>query len=259
MTIFNKTYLEPFFVGLFEGAGSLHMCQTKMIKNQPLLRKSYAVAQIKLKHNHENVAMLKRIAAHFGGNVVYQTEAAKTYNQTLWVATSKKAICAVLEVFDLYPLLTSQKICQLKHVKACMNNTYWIYHLAHRDSKYQTQADLIQGWKTQWAAPRYLSPWLSGFFEAAGCFGTDDLCVYISQNNDWYLLNGIKKYFQSHHKLDLRRNRGNNRIDEHYVLSMSGKPVLQKVMNHFDAYPLLGFQKVSYLVLRQKLLGNYVS
>lgn len=239
----KQAYFEPFFVGLFEGDGSLHMGRTKHGKNKPSL--SYPVAQISLKDKPENKTMLDLVAFHFGGHVSPERKTLKIK----WTANSQASIRKILDVFQRYPLLTSGKICQLKHARACLNDRSWSYHELHRNHKYAVQPKLVQDFKTHFEVPAYFPAWLSGFFEAEGSFRCSHrLSVYISQNNDWYLLHAIKAYFNSHHSLNRHKDlRSPAKLAKlHYRLSMSGKPVLNNVLSHFKRYPLLGFKKVSY-------------
>lgn len=246
-------YLEPFFVGLFDGDGSLHINQTKHAKNKKGL--SYPVAQISLKNVAQNVSMLLLIANHFGGGLTYE----KKTDKVVWAANSQSSIKKIFNVFKRYPLLTSRKICQLNHVQACLKNRTWLYHKETRDLKYKNQSEYLKKLNADFEIPSYFPAWISGFFEAEGCFGsTHALRVYISQNDDWYLLNAIKAYFSSHHKLGLHKDARSDA--KHYRLSMSGKPVLKNIIAHFKTYPLFGAKTLSFARLRLKFVQkSYVS
>lgn len=237
--LLKSNYIEPFFVGLFEGDGSLHLGRTKGG------RLSYVVAKIALKHSSQNQVMLKKIADHFGGGLTIDRH--RKNAQIVWTANSQKSIAMIFAVFDTYPLLTSRKICQLEYARKCMTNRDWAIHVATRDHKYDQQQQLVADYKKNFIMPHYFGPWLSGFYEAEGCFrSTHGLSVYISQNDDWYLLNAIKMYFHSHHKLNLHKDKRANSYAYHYRLSMSGKPTLKSIIEHFDKWPLLGYKAVSY-------------
>lgn len=246
-------YLEPFFVGLFDGDGSLHINQTKHAKNKHGL--SLPVAQISLKNLAQNVSMLLLIANHFGGGLSYE----KKVQKVKWVANSQSSIKKIFNVFKRYPPLTSRKICQLNHVQACLKNRSWLYHKETRDFKYENQSEILKKLNADFEIPFYFPAWISGFFEAEGCFGsTHALRVYVSQNDDRYLLNAIKAYFNSHHKLGLHKDARSDA--KHYRLSMSGKPVLKNVVEHFETYPLLGATTLSFVQLRLKFVQkSYVS
>ena len=163
----------------------------------------------------------------------------------------KKTVKNCLDIFERYSLLTSRKICQLEHLKRCIKNNDWDYHLNTRDSRYNLQKQIIEYNRLNFLIPPYFAPWLSGFVEAEGCFrSTHSLFFYIGQNDDWYILNAIKAFFYSHHKLGINKNLRTKNLQ--YRVSMSGKPTLKRVLDHFDRHPLLGHKKVSYEVFRQK-------
>jgi hypothetical protein len=246
---------ESFFVGLFDGDGSLHMCKTKPGKTT--LPMSYPVAQIKLKRNGPNQALLGHVRDFYGGNLTY--EKSKLHeDKVVWVASSQKAIAKIFRCFEKYPLLTSRKICQLRHAQACLQNRSWQYHLQHRDNKYLMQPALVEHFKQCFVAPSYFPFWLSGFYEAEGSFNfTHRFRVYISQDHDWYLINAIKQYFKSHHKIGLHKDKRYRAPSVHYRLSISGKPVLKNILAHFERYPLLGFKAISYAAFADKFLEKH--
>lgn len=236
----NADYLKPFFVGLFEGDGSIYLGRTKGGSW------SYGRFQIKLRYSPEDHAMLELISLHIGG-VIYYEKKKKGNNQIVWLASSQKDVKNILNIFEKYPLLTSRKISQFKYLKQCMGNRSWHFHLKTRDSKYDGQQGLIKSYNQSFETPDYFGSWLSGFVEAEGSFrSTHGLSFYIGQNDDWYILNAIKIYFNSHHKLNLHKDLKKNAYQYHYRVSISGKPVLERVIKHFEVYPLLGYKKVSY-------------
>jgi LAGLIDADG endonuclease len=243
-------YIEAFFVGLFEGDGTITFGRTKGKKL------SYGRFQIGLKYTAENHTMLECIRTQIGGTIHYAKKK-KGNDQVIWVALSQKDVKNILSIFKKYPLLTSRKICQLDYLKQCNIDRSWSYHLQTRDSKYVDQQKLIQHYKKNFVIPHYFGPWLSGFIEAEGCFrSTHYLSLYVGQNDDWYVLNAIKRYFNSHHKLNLHKDLRKNAYKYHYRLSMSGKPTIEALIKHFDKYPLLGYKKVSYDYFCNKFKQN---
>lgn len=249
----SGSYIEPFFVGLFEGDGCLLMRKTKNGKY------SYGVLQIDLKYLPENEAMLKLIMHHFGGTIQYEKKKGIIV-KVKWLAIAQKAVKHCLSVFEKYPFLTSRKICQLNHLKQCISQNTWDYHLETRDSRYDEQKSIIQYNKTNFVIPSYFGPWLSGFTEAEGCFrSTSGLSFYIGQNDDWYILNAIKAYLGSHHKLGIHKDLGRPWLDTvQYRVSMSGKPTIENIIHHFDKYPLLGYKKVSYSIFCQLFFDQHI-
>nr|YP_009504746.1 hypothetical protein [Caulerpa lentillifera]AST24221.1 hypothetical protein [Caulerpa lentillifera]QKS32223.1 hypothetical protein [Caulerpa lentillifera] len=194
-------YLEPFFVGLFEAAGLITYGNTK---NGHLLRPRF---QMNLKLNSENEAMVELIRFYIGG---IRSRKSKKGNDILWVAVSQKHCCRVLKIFDKYPLLTTSKICQYDSLKKCMSNPIaWCDPLEYRYTRYDKQQQMVEYYKQNFNIPQYFGPWLSGFIEAKGRFKSTNRCLSLSlSHNDWYILNAIKTYFQSHHKLEYRRPKG---------------------------------------------------
>lgn len=71
-------------------------------------------------------------------------------------------------------------------------------------------------------------------------------CVYISQNDDIYILNAIKNWFLSNHKIGIHRDSRYETI--HYRISISGKPCISIIKEHFTLYPLLGHKRLSFNV-----------
>ena len=208
---------------------------------------SYGRFQISLKALPENEVMLKRISYLVGGSLNYDKSIKNKHTKIVWVALSQKSVHLILKIFEKYPLLTSRKICQLHHFKQCMSNRAWSYHLETRDSRYDKQQQIVEYYNQKFIIPDYFGPWLSGFFEAEGSFrSTHGLSVYTGQN-DWYILNAIKAYFHSHHKLGTHKdNWPGRRPGPQYRLSMSGKPTIDRIIKHFENNPLLGYKKVSY-------------
>lgn len=235
---FKSSYLEPFFVGLFEGDGTITFGRTKGGNW------SYGRFQIKLKHNPENETMLQLIRDHIGGTIHYEKKK-KGNDQIVWVAIAQKNVKNILRIFETYPLLTSRKICQLGYLQQCLIDRSWSYHLQTRDLKYENQQKLIAHYKAHFKMPSYFGPWVSGFFEAEGCFRcTHRLSIYIGQNDDWYILNAIKQFFHSRHTLGIHKDTRSQLVQ--YRVSMSGKPTIETVIKHFEANPLFGYKKVSY-------------
>lgn len=241
LTLWPKLYLyiEPFFVGLLEGDGCIYLGRTKGGNL------SYGRFQIKLKYTPENLRMLQLVSSHIGGTIRYEKK--KGNDQIAWNAVSQKDVKNILNILERYPLLTSRKICQLEHLKQCMVDRSWNLHLQTRDSKYLNQQNLIDHYKYNFKIPSYFGPWLSGFSEAEGHFGsTKHLRYYIGQNDDWYILNAIKQYFDSHHKLGIHKDLRPNHSQYQYRVSITGKPTIERIIAHFEKNPLLGYKKVSY-------------
>jgi hypothetical protein len=91
---------------------------------------------------------------------------------------------------------------------------------------------------------KYFPAWLSGFIEAEGCFRIKPKSLYIGQNDDYNILNSIKKYFHSSHSIGINKDIRYKKIQ--YRISFSGKRVLQNIQLHFQKNPLLGNKKCAF-------------
>lgn len=235
-TINSKKYIEQFWVGLFEGDGCLYLERNKG-------NKSYGSFQIKLKYLPENVNLLYLIKNTIGGSINFEKKKGIIINVG-WNAKAKKDVQNCLRILSEYPFITSRKICQLDYYFKTIQNNSWDFHLKNRDLKYDKQHTLIEENK-DFVIPSYFSAWLSGFIEAEGSFRcTHSKSFYISQNWDFYILNAIKSYFNSKHKIGIHLDPRSEVV--HYRISMSGKPCFKNIENHFLNYPLLGYKNISY-------------
>lgn len=152
--------------------------------------------------------------------------------------------------------MSSRKICQLEFLKRCLENPSVEYLLQTRGSRYDNQQQLVDNYNKNVQIPNYFGPWLSGFIEAEGCFSsTLDLKLVIGQNYDWYLLNAIKMYFNSTHKIRLNKDSRPESCQWHYVIAMGGHPTLVNIVSHITKYPLLGYKKVAYDQFYEKFLA----
>nr|UEK25995.1 hypothetical protein [Mutinus fleischeri] len=239
-----KFYIEQFWVGLLEGDGSIVIRRNKG-------NKSYGVFEISLKYLTKNEELLKLISYFIGGTVYYEKKN-KEIIKVKWLAISKKDVQNCVNILTKYPLLTSRKICQLDHLLKCIEIQDWNYHLNTRAHKYDMQPNLIE-YNTDFKIPTYFKGWVSGFVEAEGCFRMNKnkaSSFYISQNNDLYIIKAIQTLFNSNHKIgihkDLRTKVDLSYKNVHYRISISGKPCLNLIKNHFSNYPLLGNKLESY-------------
>ena len=241
----NPDYFQPFFIGLLEGDGSISLGRRGTI--------SHPVFRIDLTYNIENYSMLELLSKSIGGKIYYINNK-RGNDQIAWKAVSQKDVKNILNILERYPLLTSRKICQLEHLKQCMIDRSWNLHLQTRDSKYLNQQKLIKHYNQSFEIPEYFGPWLSGFVEAEGCFRftTNYVSLEISQNHDWYILNAIKQYLNSHHKIGIDRRSSPN----HYRIAITGRPTVQSVIKHFEMNPLLGSKKISYETFCSKFYKN---
>ncbi len=239
-------HIEKFWVGLLEGDGSIVVRKNKQ-------NKVYGSFEISLKYLQTNEHMLKIIALVIGGKIYYE----KKQNLIIklkWIAVSQKDFNNCVNILTKYPLLTSRKICQLQHLNKCLINKNWNYHLKYRLFKYETQITKINMFNKNFSLPFYFNSWLSGFIEAEGCFrfrNNISTSFYISQNNDYYILNAIKQFFNVNHKINIAKD--NPTVETHYRISFSGEIFIKKLIIHLIKYPLFGEKKKLFFVWKEKI------
>lgn len=189
---------------------------------------------IKLKYCSENLIMLNLIANEIGGNV----KIIENNKFVIWVVNNRKKIFNIIKIFNIYPPLTSRLRAQLKFMLQCFNINNIEWYLNERDNKYNnTNLDVVN------IDYNYFCEWLSGFIEAEGCFSIRNISnnhsFSIGQNNDKYILNMIKTYFDI--KNDIRK------VDNKFwFIEVYRKLILIKIINHCIEYPLLGEKILSF-------------
>lgn len=236
-----KDYIEQFWVGLLEGDGSVYVKRNK--KN-----KVYSAFEISLKYLNENEKLLKLISKFIGGRVYFEKKN-KSIIKVKWAVYATKDVANCLNILNKYPLLTSRKICQLEHLNKCLVQKDWDYHLKTRDKRYDLQEQIVNSKNKEFIIPTYFNAWLAGFVEAEGCFrlrNNKASSFYISQNDDIYILNAIKNLFLSKHKIGI--NKDSRYETTQYRISISGKPCISRIKEHFNKYPLLGNKRLSFNV-----------
>jgi hypothetical protein len=222
----NSDYIKKFWVGLMDGDGSIQVNHWREKYLQYRLI-------IKLKYDTLNYDMLILIANSIGGNVRIIKQ------EVIWVVNKKEDIEKIIKIFEKYPLLTSKKICQLEFLKTCLTKNCMNYYLNYRNNKYDNQPELL---KVSFEIPNYFKEWLSGFIEAEGCFSlrkTNSHSFSIGQNDDKYLIEAIKLYFEA-------GNIVRNSYGKFFALEIYKKEVLKRIITHCSNYPLLGEKKISF-------------
>ena len=220
----DREYIKMFWVGLMDGDGSI---QVNHWRKQSL---QYRLV-IKLSNLKSNYNMLVEVAKVVGGTVKITGKQA----DVMWVVNKKEEIIEIVKIFDNYPPLTSKKICQLAFLKTCLTETSVEKYLSARDTKFKEQFSIINA-NTNIKVPFYFKAWLSGFIEAEGCFSirkTKAHSFSIGQNDDVYLIDAIKQYFEVSNKV-------RNPYGNFYFTEVYKKEVLAKIVAHCTNYPLLG-------------------
>ena len=247
-----NNYIEPFFVGLLEGEGTI---TTNLRKS----KKSIAVRIIiALKNDNDNEIMLNKIQEVIGGRVVIE----RNDKYVTWIASSNRDINKVFLVLARYPLLTVRKQCQLEFAKKCLLNQDVDNFMLNRENMYKNSKALLAelNQSDDIKQPSYFKPWLSGFIEAEGNF----ILVFdalrsghlrksaftIGQNDELHILKMIKLYFQGTTKIlkDIKKINFKGVIADtnHYRLHLYNASTRKLLFEHFDQYPLIGQKKVSY-------------
>ena len=226
----NEEYIKMFWVGLIDGDGSIQVnhWRKRSLQFRLIIKLSY------LKSNYDMLLIISKV---IGGRV----KIIDKNNYVIWVVNNKKEIENIIKIFDIYPPLTSKKICQLIFFKKCLMHNSIDFYLLNRNSKFITQIATINsdmfGLKSgNFIIPYYFKPWLSGFIEAEGCFSIrikGNNSFSIGQNNDFYIIDAIKIYFNSTNKV-------RNSYGVFYSIEMYKKETLSNVITHCINYPLLG-------------------
>lgn len=245
--LFDKAeYIKMFWVGLMDGGGSIQVNHWREKSLQYRLI-------IKLSYLDSNYNMLIEIAKVIGGTVRITNKG----KDVIWVVDDKNKVKEIVKIYDTYPPLTSRKKCQLAFLKGCLidrskdKSLTVKSYLINRSLKYNEQELNIKKsnlFFSQGGTPSYFKGWLSGFIEAEGCFSirkSDILSFSIGQNDDLYLLEAIKSYFEVTNKV-------RNPYGAFYSLEIYKKTVLSKIIAHCTSYPLMGEKSVSLKKFKEK-------
>jgi uncharacterized protein (DUF433 family) len=235
-----KEYIKMFWVGLMDGDGSIQVnhwrkqsLQYRLVIKLSNLKSVWTPSPFffekKKWRGGPNYNMLVEVAKVVGGTVRITGKQA----DVIWVVNKKEEIIEVIKILDTYPPLTSKKICQLAFLKTCLTETSVEKYLCTRDTKFKEQSAIINA---NFKVPTYFKAWLSGFIEAEGCFSirkTKAHSFSIGQNDDVYLIDAIKQYFEISNKV-------RNPYGNFYFIEVYKKEVLAKIVAHCTNYPLLG-------------------
>ena len=216
----HSNYIRMFWVGLMDGDGSIQVNHWRKKNLQYRL-------VIKLSNLTSNYNMLVEIAKVIGGTVRV------VGNSIIWVVNDKKEIENIIKIYEVYPPLTSKKICQLAFLKSCLADKSVKKYLSDRSNKYEKQLSIVQ---SNFVVPPYFKPWLSGFIEAEGCFSlrkTGNHSFSIGQNDDKYLIEAIKTYFSASNII-------RNSYSTFYSIEIYKKKSLLNIINHCNIYSLMG-------------------
>lgn len=223
----NDDYIKMFWVGLMDGHGDIQINHLNYKSLQFRLI-------IKFNKSELNYNMLINIAGVIGGNV----KVVNDKKEIIWVLDKKEIIPNIMDILVKYPPLTSRFYCQLEFLKVCLSNDSARYFLYKRNSKYNIQSNIIKQYNNKFIIPHYFPYWLSGFIVSKGCFSIREKgnhSFLIGHNNDYYLLDAIKNFFNLNVKIKIKKK---NRT--FYSVETYKKETLNKIINHCLYYPLLG-------------------
>ena len=247
-----NNYIEPFFVGLLEGDGTI---TTDLGSSKKYIRVRIIIALKNEKNNHQ---MLTQLQGVIGGRVVIE----RKNKYVTWIASSQSDVNKVLLILARYPLLTIRKQCQLEFAKNCLLYKDFDNFILNRKNMYKNKKDILDILNNKSVGeiklPFYFKPWLSGFIEAEGNFNLvfNDKGILrksafsIGQLDELHILNMIKFYFQSENKITKDKKKinfkGNTTNSDYYRLSLYNALSRKLIFEHFEKYPLIGEKKLSY-------------
>lgn len=247
----NKEYVEKFFIGLFEGDGSIQVNH---------LRKRYLTYRlvIQLKYTYCNFLMLNQCEKHIGGTVRIDLK----NSVVIWATQDKKEIQKICKLFDKYPFLTAKKTLQYNFLKLFL----WDKNLNTKDlvTKYLDLRNdkyfLIKECRNKLSIENtenrpYFKEWLYGFIEAESCFSIGQNHYHsfcIGQKDEKILINKIKDFLNI---TNITRQDGINK--DFYSFKVYKKQTLLEICNlSLHGFPLLGQKFISmhilYATLNQK-------
>ena len=245
-----NNYIEPFFVGLLEGYGTI---TADLGTSKKYIRVRIVIA---LKNEINNQIMLNKIKNIIGGRVTIERQD----KYVTWIASSQSDVNKVLLILARYPLLTIRKQCQLEFAKNCLLYKDFDNFILNRKNMYKNKKDFLDilNNNTEIKLPFYFKPWLSGFIEAEGNFNLvfndkgylRKSAFSIGQLDELHILNMIKFYFQSENKIIIDKKKinfkGNINDSDYYRLSLYNALSRKLLFEHFEKYPLIGEKKLSY-------------
>jgi hypothetical protein len=246
-----SNYIKKYWVGLMDGDGSIQVNHWRSKNLQYRLI-------IKLIYNKPNYNMLLLIKNIIGGNV----NIVDKNKFVIWVVNNKQDIINIIKIFDIYPLLTTNKQAQLIFLKKNLeyNDINWYFN--NRNNKYLDNdniklniINILNKINTSSYYKNYFEVWLSGFIEAEGCFSirkSNNHSFSIGQNNDYYLIEFIKNYFNITNII--RKINKNKNI--FYLVEVYRKDILLNIIKYSDNNIYLGYKYISYIKFKNIILNK---
>lgn len=223
----RRDYYKKFLVGLIDGEGLITIYYDKANK---CIRRKFVVA---LKNTDLNREMLNLLNSELGIGRI-RKERKESY--VVLTIEKNKELLKMLEILDEYPFLTSRMTCQLENLKS---GTLSVIDIKEKKyDKYENQKSIIEK-NSNLGLPKDFDGWFSGFAEAESQFRLKrgGRALVIGQNNDRYILEWIKIYLKSNHKI---------RELPKYRISIGGEISNKEIIKHFEKNKLLGEKKIGY-------------
>lgn len=248
MLPYSKKYILKFWIGLMDGDGSIQINHWKKKYLQYRL-------VIKLKYDLNNLFMLNIIHTILGGRVriIYKNNNnIKIPIFVIWVVDSKEHFIKIINLLNQYKPKTERLLAQIHFAKSCLKHNNIDIYLKTRTDKYLLYQDNFLNKNNEDRSSNvdvFFNEWLSGFIEAEGCFciRKNNSCSFsISQKDDYFLIEKIKKHFLIQSKIHKLKN-------NIYVLETYRKESLLKIIEHIDNYPLLGEKTISFNKFKNKI------
>nr|YP_003204912.1 endonuclease [Millerozyma farinosa]CAY39282.1 Endonuclease, COX1 group I intron encoded [Millerozyma farinosa] len=235
-------YMKKYWVGLMDGNGSIQVnhWRSKNLQYRLIIKTSY---------NKSNYNMLLLIKNTIGGNVNIMDN-----KFVIWVVNNKQDMIYMMKMFNIYPLLTTNKQAQLMFLKKNLeyNDINWYFN--NRNYKYNDNNNMKLNIINTLSNIdlNYFKVWLSGFMETEGCFSirkNNNHSFSMGQNHDFYMLEYFKNYFNINNKIRMI-NKNKNTF---YLLEVYRKNMTLEIMNHCDNNMLLGFKYNQFTMFKNNL------
>ena len=224
--------IEPYFIGLLEGDGSIQVNQWK----QRILQ--FRIV-IKLKYTPLNYTLCQRIQAHtqlFNLHV--------RHNYVILVQDDQQKLKKLCQLLDKYPFLSQKMQADYAFFKYCLQTkpTFSEYKFLKANKqlvpnfhprKVPAQTLLKCAW-IHW--------WIVGFVEAEGCFcvrTNGRISFGIGVKDESILMELIKQFFEMPNKIQHKANKM-------LVVEGSQRSMLQRVVTFFQTHQLVGEKKSSF-------------
>lgn len=251
LDIVGENYIKAFWLGLFEGDGSMFITINHTSKRVHGISFS-----IEMNYNPENELMLHAVAAVVGGGVAIT----RRNKSVKWTVGNRENVVRLLEILKEFPPLTTKSRARRNWIMRVFDKRYIektsreeIYTFTVKERKKLPYTKHLFSLK-DYNNIAYIEPWLSGFIEAEGSWSakayvkgksglTKDKAGWtkfeLTQKDEKPLLQFIGKYFGS------TTPRVYPKQNTHY-LRLGNRASLKLRYRHLHANPFLGYKGVQF-------------